>query len=171
MRLYMGGGNRTTIERAVRLADGWVAPGGGDLWAIYRELMVAAGKRDPGEFPAVGPMFLWVTTEDKRKVLDRLRPHITHQIESYAAWTSDAFGTESGPYQRTTDEDILAGRGNYWILDPEETLALADTLGRRGWLMLNPLMAGIPPEEAWKMLHTLEERVFPHLEGATRPGG
>jgi len=168
MRLYMGGGNRTTLERAVRLADGWVAPGGGDLWALYRELMVAAGKRDPGDFPAVGPMFLWVTTEDKTKVLERLRPHITHQIESYAAWTSGAFGTESGPYQRTTDEDILAGRGNYWILDPEEAIALGDSLGRRGWLMLNPLMAGIPPEEAWKMLRTMEERVFPHLETGTR---
>jgi alkanesulfonate monooxygenase SsuD/methylene tetrahydromethanopterin reductase-like flavin-dependent oxidoreductase (luciferase family) len=163
MRLYMGGSRRPAIERAVRLADGFVAPGGPDAWAVYREVSVAHGKPDPGEYPENGPMFIWVTTEDKRKVLERLAPHIAHQQASYGVWTRDAFGEEEGPYASTGGDDPLHGRGNYQILDPEEAIELGSRLGRRGWMMFNPLMAGIEPDEAWKMLHTLEGRVFPYL--------
>jgi alkanesulfonate monooxygenase SsuD/methylene tetrahydromethanopterin reductase-like flavin-dependent oxidoreductase (luciferase family) len=162
MRIYMGGGNRRTIERAVRLADGFIA-GGPEAWPIYREEMVRHGKPDPGDFPTTGPMFLWITTEDKTKVLERLRPHIRHQADSYGAWTAAAFGRASGPYAIGSDDDPLAGRGGYQILDPEEAIGLGSRLGRRGWLMFNPLMAGIDPAEAWKMLKLAEERVFPYL--------
>jgi hypothetical protein len=31
--------------------------------------------------------------------------------------------------------------------------------------MLNPLLSGIAPEEAWKMLRTFEERVLPFVDG------
>ena len=164
MRIFMGGGNRRTIERAVRLADGFIAPGGGDVWEIYREVSREQGKPDPGPYPQTSPMFLWITTEDKAKVLDRLGPHIRHQIASYGAWTEAAFGKQSGPYADTSEADIMAGRGNYQILDPEEAIQLGNSLGRRGWLMFNPLLAGIDPAEAWKMLHLAEERVFPYLE-------
>jgi alkanesulfonate monooxygenase SsuD/methylene tetrahydromethanopterin reductase-like flavin-dependent oxidoreductase (luciferase family) len=163
MRIFMGGGNRRTIERAVRLADGFIA-GGPEAWPIYREESVRQGKPDPGEFPTTGPMFLWVTTEDKAKVLDRLWPHIRHQAESYGVWTTGAFGQASGPYAIAPGDDPIAGRGNYQILDPEEAIELGNRLGRRGWLMFNPLMAGIDPAEAWKMLTVAEERVFPYLE-------
>jgi hypothetical protein len=37
--------------------------------------------------------------------------------------------------------------------------------------MFNPLMAGIDPAEAWRMLHLVEERVLPYLDGATPPAG
>src|SRR5436190_1887244 len=80
------------------------------------------------------------------------------------AWTRAAFGEESGPYAGAGADDPLSGHGNYQILDPEEAIALANGLGRRGWMMINPLLAGIDPAEAWKMLHLLEERVFPYLE-------
>src|SRR5690349_7433458 len=109
-------------------------------------------------------MFLWVTTDDKAKVFERLEPHIRHQVASYGAWTEGAFGRPSGPYVPAADDDPLGGRGNYQILDPEETIELANGLGRRGWLMFNQLLAGIDPGEAWKMLHLVEERVFPYLE-------
>ncbi|HLY83334.1 MAG TPA: LLM class flavin-dependent oxidoreductase [Acidimicrobiales bacterium] len=163
MRIYMGGGNRRTIERAVRLADGFIA-GGAEAWPIYREESVRLGKPDPGEFPRTGPMFLWVTAEDKAKVLERLRPHIRHQIDSYAVWTRGAFGRASGVYAEAADDDPLTGRGSYQILDPEEAIQLGNSLGRRGWMMFNPLLAGIDPAEAWKMLTLVEERVFPYLE-------
>ena len=35
MRIYMGGGTRRTIDRAVRLSDGWIAPGSDESWEIY----------------------------------------------------------------------------------------------------------------------------------------
>jgi alkanesulfonate monooxygenase SsuD/methylene tetrahydromethanopterin reductase-like flavin-dependent oxidoreductase (luciferase family) len=164
MRIFMGGSRRPAIERAVRLADGYITGGDVESWDIFREVSVSLGKPDPGEYPTTGPMFLWVTTERKEAVLERLAPHIAHQTASYGAWTRDAFGTEEGPYAGPSTDDPLSGRGNYQILDPEETIELAGRLGRRGWLMFNPLMAGIAPDEAWKMLHTLEDRVFPYLE-------
>ena len=45
------------------------------------------GKRDPGEFPPMGPMFLWVTDEDKRKVLDRIGPSVKAVVAHVEAST------------------------------------------------------------------------------------
>jgi alkanesulfonate monooxygenase SsuD/methylene tetrahydromethanopterin reductase-like flavin-dependent oxidoreductase (luciferase family) len=167
MRIYMGGETRRTIERAVRLSDGWIAPGGGDSWETYRELCRQYGKRDPGEYPTGSPLFLWVTNEDKQKVLDRLAPHIRHQVDSYGEWTTRAHGKPTGPYAMDDLSDAITGRGNFQILDPEEAIELANRLGRRGWMMFNPLMAGIDPDEAWKMLHLVEERVMPNVDAQT----
>ena len=86
----MGGGTRRTIERAVRLSDGWITPGGGELWELYRQILRDHGQRDPGEYPTTGPMFLWVTTDHKEKALEKLEPHIRHQIDSYGEWTRGA---------------------------------------------------------------------------------
>jgi alkanesulfonate monooxygenase SsuD/methylene tetrahydromethanopterin reductase-like flavin-dependent oxidoreductase (luciferase family) len=164
MRLYMGGSTRRTIERAVRLSDGWIAPGGGESWDLYREIRRQYGKRDPGEYPTGSPMFLWVTTEDKQKVLDWLAPHIRHQADSYMAWTSKVHGERAGPYVIDDLSAALRGEGNFQILDPDEAIQLGNRLGRRGWMMFNPLMAGIAPEEAWKMLRLVEERVMPYVD-------
>jgi alkanesulfonate monooxygenase SsuD/methylene tetrahydromethanopterin reductase-like flavin-dependent oxidoreductase (luciferase family) len=164
MRVYMGAGTRKTIERAVRLSDGWITPGGGELWEVYREILRAQGKRDPGEYPTTGPMFLWVTTDDKEKALEKLGPHIRHQIDSYGEWTRSVGREGTGPYAMADLTDAIRGVGNFQILDPEEAIALGNRLGRRGWMMFNPLMAGIDPAEAWKMLHLVDERVFPYLE-------
>jgi hypothetical protein len=65
-------------------------------------------------------------------------------------------------------DDVVRGQGKYQILDPEETIELANRLGRRGWLMLNPLLSGIAPDEAWKMLRTVEERVLPYVQEPPR---
>jgi alkanesulfonate monooxygenase SsuD/methylene tetrahydromethanopterin reductase-like flavin-dependent oxidoreductase (luciferase family) len=171
MRIYMGGGTRKTIERAVRLSDGWVAPGTDESWEIYRELCREQGKPDPGDFPPMSPMFLWVTTEDKQQVLDRLAPHIRHQADTYAQWAASAFsGARDHPYALRDLSDVVEGRGKYQILDPEETIELANGLGRRGWLMLNPLLSGIAPDEAWKMLRTFEDRVMPYVDDGRRAG-
>jgi alkanesulfonate monooxygenase SsuD/methylene tetrahydromethanopterin reductase-like flavin-dependent oxidoreductase (luciferase family) len=165
MRILMGGGTRRTIERAVRLSDGWVAPATDESWEIYREICQEKGKPDPGPFPTMGPIFLWVTTEDKRQVLDRLEPHLRHQSDTYMTWAASAFsGAHNHPYELRDLDDVVNGVGNYQILDPEEAIELANSLGRRGWLMFNPLLSGIPPEEAWKMLRTVEERVMPFVE-------
>ena len=165
MRVYMGGGTRKTIDRAVRLSDGWIAPGSDESWSLYREICLLHGKPDPGEFPASGPMFLWVTTDNKQQVLERIGPHILHQAESYATWAQSAFsGARNHPYALGSIEEVVKGVGQYQILDPEQTIELVNRLGHRGWLILNPLMSGIAPDEAWKMLRVFEDRVMPYLE-------
>ena len=165
MRIYMGGGTRRTIERAVRLSDGWIAPGTDESWAIYREICREHGKPDPGEYPTMSPMFLWVTTEEKQKVLDRLAPYIVHQAETYGEWAKSGFSSaRAHPYALRDLSDVVQGVGNYQILDPEEAIELANRLGRRGWMMFNPLLSGIEPEEAWKMLRVVEDRVMPYVD-------
>jgi alkanesulfonate monooxygenase SsuD/methylene tetrahydromethanopterin reductase-like flavin-dependent oxidoreductase (luciferase family) len=164
MPIYIGGGAaRVSIERAARLADGFFPPGMQRPWEIYREACVALGKPDPGEWAPRGPIFLWVTTEDKDEEWARLEPYIRHQIDSYGAWTKGGLGRATGPYIPTGDTDSLKQNGAYQVVTPDEAVELAHELGPRGELHLNPLLAGIDPEHAWQMLRTFERHVLPHL--------
>jgi hypothetical protein len=54
------------------------------------------------------------------------------------------------------------------VLHPDEVLALAETLGPDGELVLNPLLAGIDPAEAWAMLDLVDRAVLPHLSTSAR---
>ena len=51
----------------------------------------------------------------------------------------------------------------YQVLTPEEAIALAEQLGDKSVLFLNPLLAGIDPEFSWEMLRLYEREVHPHL--------
>jgi len=163
MPIHLGGSVRRAIERAARLADGYFPPGMPAPWEAYRRVCAELGQPDPGAWPRRGPIFLWVTTDDKDKVWERLAPHIRHQIESYAGWTEKAWGHADGPFVPSRDISSLSQGGAYQVLDPEEAIALANDLGPSGELHLNPLLAGIEPAEAWRMLRLVQERVLPHV--------
>ena len=174
MPIYLGGSSPRGIERAVQLGDGFFPPGMPTGWRKYRARCLELGRRDPGEYPARGPIFLWVTKESKDRVWERLAPHVRHQIDSYAAWTTGAYGRPDGPFVPSRDiagsprtklgsvESLRQG-GAYEVLDPDEAIALAERLGPEGELYFNPLLAGIDPAEAWKMLDLVEREVFPSL--------
>ncbi|MCU1485449.1 MAG: Luciferase-like, subgroup [Actinomycetia bacterium] len=163
MPIYLGGGTRASIDRAVRLADGFFAPAMERPWQYYRRACVEAGKPDPGEWPKRGPIFLWVTTGDKEQVWERLAPHVRHQIDSYGGWTQSGLGRPDGPFVPTRDIESLEQGGAYRVVDPDEAIALAHELGPDGELHLNPLLAGITPALAWEMLETVERHVLPHI--------
>ncbi len=164
MPIYLGGGaSRRSIERAATLADGFFAPGMQRPWEAYRKTCAALGKPDPGSWAPRGPIFLWVTTRDKDETWARLAPHIRHQIDSYGQWTKTGLGTATGPYIPTNDTESLRQGGAYQVVTPDEAIALATGLGPAGELHLNPLLAGIDPDEAWAMLRTFEREVLPHL--------
>jgi hypothetical protein len=129
-------------------------------WKRYRALTIEAGRPDPGEYPPSGPVFLWVTTEPKEEVWQHLAPHIRHQIDSYAAWTASAYGEAQGPFVAARDIKSLRQGGTYEVLTPEETVALVERLGPGGRLSLNPLLAGIDPAAAWRMLELFEREVL-----------
>jgi len=164
MPIYLGGGaSRRSIERAATLADGFFAPGMPGPWKAYRTARLAIGKPDPGEWAPRGPIFLWVTTDDKQETWERLTPHIRHQIDSYGAWTKRGLGRATGPYIPTEDMATVSQGGAYQVVTPDEALHLAEELGPGGELHLNPLLAGIEPEYAWTMLRTFEREVVPYL--------
>jgi hypothetical protein len=51
----------------------------------------------------------------------------------------------------------------YQVLTPEQALALAGSLGSNSVLYLNPLLAGIEPAFAGRMLQLYEREVHPFL--------
>ena len=163
MPIHVGGSSRRGVERAATLADGYFPPGTPAGWERYRRRVVELGKPDPGPYPARGPIFVWVTTEPKEAVWERLAPHIRHQMASYAAWTTGAYGAPSGPFVPSRDIEDLRQGGAYEVLTPDEAVALAESLGPDGELRFNPLLAGIAPADAWTMLRLVESDVLPHL--------
>ena len=155
MPIHLGGGTRPAIERAARIADGFFAPAMQRPWEHYRRTCIELGKPDPGEWPKRGPIFLWVTTGDKDEAWARLEPHVRHQIDSYAGWTTAGLGRADGPF---------VPPDGYVVADPDEAVRLIRDLGPDGELHLNPLLAGIDPAYAWDMLRTFERHVLPSLE-------
>jgi alkanesulfonate monooxygenase SsuD/methylene tetrahydromethanopterin reductase-like flavin-dependent oxidoreductase (luciferase family) len=163
MPIYLGGASRRGIERAIELGDGYFPPGMPRPWEAYRRRVVELGRPDPGPFPPRGPIFLWVTTEPKDAVWERLAPHVRHQIDSYAAWTQGAYGRPDGPFVPSRDVAELRQGGAYDVVTPDEAVELARSLGPDGELTFNPLLAGIDPAAAWEMLELVDREVLPHI--------
>jgi hypothetical protein len=132
-------------------------------WEAYRQECTKLGKPDPGEWAPRGPIFLWITTDDKDETWRRLAPHIRHQIDSYGAWTKAGIGRPTGPYVPTEDMESIRQDGAYQVVTPEEAIALAAQLGPGGEFHLNPLLAGIDPSYALQMLTTFETEVLPFI--------
>jgi len=162
--ILLGGSSAAAARRAARIADGWLPPLDPRLWAPYREECLALGKPDPGGCPAWGPTFLWVA-DDADAAWRMLEPHVLSQIEEYGAFTREGFGEEKGPYKGRSDAAALRTNRAYRVLSPAQAVELAATLGGDGVLLLNPLLGGIAPAEAWKMLKLVEREVLPALRG------
>jgi hypothetical protein len=160
--ILLGGGTPAAARRAARIADGWFPPLEPKLWPPYRDECLKLGKPDPGEYPKQGPIFLWVSREPERD-WDRLAPHVLHQLRSYTEWTIEAYGKPSGPYAKQMSAETIRKSPAYQVLAPEQTLALAESLGRHSVLYLNPLLAGIDPAFAGRMLELYEREVHPFL--------
>ena len=109
-----------------------------------------------------GPVFLWVS-KDPDEDWDRLAPHVLHQLRSYREWTIEAYGRPSGPFAAGVSLDAVRESAAYRVLTPEQTLALAAELGAHSVLYLNPLLAGIAPAFARRMLDLYEREVHPFL--------
>lgn len=163
MPIFIGGGSRPAIDRAVRLADGFFPPAMQRPWEYYRKACLAAGKADPGPWRGRGPIFLWVTTGDKEAAWEMLAPHIRNQIDSYGAWTTSGLGRPDGPFVPTRDIATLSQGGAYAVVDPDEAVELIEALPDRAEMFFNPLLSGIPSAPAWEMLRTVERHVLPNL--------
>jgi alkanesulfonate monooxygenase SsuD/methylene tetrahydromethanopterin reductase-like flavin-dependent oxidoreductase (luciferase family) len=160
--LTVGGMSAAAARRAARISDGFALPFDPELWAPYRAECLALGKPDPGPVQPRGPVFLWVA-EDVDAAWRRLMPHILSQIDEYGRWTAEAYGEAAGPYRGTPDPEAARNNPAYRILTPDQLVELGRRLGPDALLLFNPLMGGIPPEEAWRMLRLLQDRVLPHL--------
>ena len=158
MPIYLGGMSEAATDRAARLADGFhtLMP---QSWERYRNSCRKFDKPDPGPFVPRGPLFLWVTKDDKAKVMEQLKPHFQQQVESYDEQNRKAGGGLVNPWE------VRPGhKPPYEIVTPEEAIALANALGAEGELIFQPLLSAIDPDLAWQMLRLVEDEVLPHLE-------
>jgi hypothetical protein len=160
--ILLGGSSKAAARRAAHIADGWFPPLDARLWQPYREECIAMGKTDPGDYPAQGPIFLWITTDPERD-WEWIYPHVCHQLASYSAWTREAFGEAAGPYAGKMTEETVRQSAAYKVVTPEQALALCTELGDHSVLYLNPLLAGIEPAKSWEMLRLFEDKVLPYL--------
>jgi alkanesulfonate monooxygenase SsuD/methylene tetrahydromethanopterin reductase-like flavin-dependent oxidoreductase (luciferase family) len=158
--LTMGGSTPAAAKRAARLCDGFALPFDPELWEPYREACRELGKPDPGPAEPRGPVFLWVA-EDVEAAWRMLMPHIMSQIEEYGRFTTEAYGEAAGPYAGTLNEAAVRNNKAYRVMTPDEAVALGRGLGPDGLMLFNPLMGGIPVQEAWRMLKLLETKVLP----------
>jgi len=160
-KLLLGGGE-AVARRAAHVADGYSIPHDTTHWEAYRQECIRIGKPDPGPALPLGPVFLWVA-EDVEAAWQMLTPHILSQIEEYASFTVEFYGEQAGPYKGEIDAAAIRHNPAYQVMTPAEAIALGQSLGPRGLLLFNPLMGGIAPKEAWRMLELFRTQVLPHL--------
>ena len=157
MPIYLGGMTQAATDRAARLADGFhtLMP---QTWELYRQSCRRYGKPDPGPPVRRGPLFLWVTRDDKAALLQQLQPHFEQQVQSYEEQNRKAGGGLVNPWELRPDR-----RPPYEIATPEEAIELARALGPSGELIFQPLLSAIEPRLGWEMLRLLEREVLPHI--------
>lgn len=162
-RLLLGGAHPAVARRAAHIADGYYPPGG-ENWDIYRQTCLELGKPDPGETcKTLGPIYTHVS-RDPDSDWERIAPHIQHVVESYAEWTTEAYGEAAGPYAAGVTLDDLRASGAYQVLTPEDAVAMIRALGQDRTFILCPLLGGLAPEFAWRGLKLFESDVWPHVK-------
>lgn len=162
-RLLLGGSHPAVAKRAAHIADGFYPPGG-ENWHIYRQTCIELGKPDPGEkFNALGPIYTHVS-RDPEADWERIAPHAKHVVESYAAWTTEAYGKAAGPFAEGININDLRASGAYQVLTPEDAVAMIRGLGRDRTFILVPLLGGLDPDLAWQGLRLFEAEVWPHVK-------
>ncbi|MHA3020612.1 LLM class flavin-dependent oxidoreductase [Mycobacterium sp. BMJ-28] len=160
--LFLGGGGEAAARRAARIADSFSTPHSEALWQPFREECLKVGRPDPGPAKPLGPVFLWVA-DDVDKAWDLLMPYVISQIKEYNAFTVEGYGEAAGPYKSGETAAEVRQNPAYRVLTPNEAIELGRQLGPRGVFLINPLLGGIPPTEAWRMLELFDNEVRPHL--------
>jgi alkanesulfonate monooxygenase SsuD/methylene tetrahydromethanopterin reductase-like flavin-dependent oxidoreductase (luciferase family) len=151
--IQLGGSSEGAARRAARIGDGFI-PTEPQWWPYYRDECLELGKPDPG--PGVsGTAETVVLADDPEAMWPRLGPYFLHETNSYGAWQAAA--DVASPYSVMQDIEEVRASGKYRLLTPEELSAELAT-AEFPFVMLHPMVGGIPPELAWESLRLLEER-------------
>jgi alkanesulfonate monooxygenase SsuD/methylene tetrahydromethanopterin reductase-like flavin-dependent oxidoreductase (luciferase family) len=165
-RIAWGGGSLPAARRAGRLGLDFMAQTDSpELRTAYEEACRAGG-HTPGMCmlpPRNAPTTTFVA-EDPDKAWDELGPFIMHDVLSYAEWNKGEGreGTSSISFAKTVEE-LRAENATHRIFSVDEAVAYI----RSGApLSLLPLAGGLPPDIAWRYLHTVVDKVIPALAQA-----
>ena len=160
--LSLGGSTAAAARRAARIADGFM-PSLPEVWTYYREERIALGNADPGPYMGAGIANFYLADEVERGWRD-VGEYFLYETNAYGRWMRDA-GLD-GMYQPATSVDEIRELGMYRVLTPAALLAEIEAAGPWAFVLMHPMLGGIPPEPAWRALRLFEHDVLPHLNGA-----
>lgn len=153
-----GGGSPAAAKRAGRFGLDFIAQGGGsELEAIYAEEARAHG-HEPG-FCMIPPLDMATTVfvaHDIDVAWDEIGPHLLHDVRSYGAINVGNTHTASISTATTVDE-LRAENRTHRIVSVDEARSMIDGGAP---LPLQPLVAGLPPEIAWRYLRVVTDDVM-----------
>ena len=166
--LYVGAFANPAIDRAARLADGFLAStGGGSLADTYRKVREALARhgRADDDFPFVASGVAFVH-EDARRAREIVGPAISYQRTRYAEWGADRDKPKPKPIQ---PEDLPWER--YMVGTPDE---VADALIRLhseapyDHLCFWGRFPGVTHEEAIANIRLFATEVVPRVRDAVK---
>ncbi|WP_236796034.1 LLM class flavin-dependent oxidoreductase [Amycolatopsis sp. GM8] len=171
MKILLGGTTNAGARRAARLADGF-EPTTEQAVEVYERERRRLGRENETE-PArpvatSGVRFLHVA-EDVEKAWHLIGPHAMRESNSYAQWVDKSRRTVAAYQHRASIEDVRAS-GTYLVVDPDQCVDYASSLGDNDVLEFHPLMGGLDPEVGWAGLRLFAERVQPRLRSTRRNG-
>ena len=130
------------------------------FFEMYREELAKVGKPDPGPMPEA-PATVTFVADNPDEYWDAIAPHVQHETNIYAEWSTKA-GTDS-PYKHYDNTDELRDAGAYKVYRPQELIEVAGEMSRVQPIMFHPLCGGIHPDLAWDSLRLWSEEVLPAL--------
>ena len=159
--IWLGGGGETTIRRAARLADAWIAPGNAPKHGWYEhsmelhdEALAAAGKSHEGrQHPVIVNLFCAPTDEEAES---KIRPHVEAEYAAYSEYPQLAFQKEK--FQFLWDHRFLIG-------SPDTIVRKIDTLRERGfdYLIARMIWIGAPFADVLDSLELIRTDVLPRI--------
>jgi alkanesulfonate monooxygenase SsuD/methylene tetrahydromethanopterin reductase-like flavin-dependent oxidoreductase (luciferase family) len=156
-----GGGSPAAAKRAARFGLDFMAQGGGpELEEIYATECRAVG-REPGfcMIPSIDMATTVFVAHDLDAAWAELGPHLLHDVRSYAAINEG--NTHTASISRATSvEELRTEDRTHRIVTVDEAVSMIKA-GRP--LPLQPLVGGLPPETAWRYLHTVTDEVMHRL--------
>jgi alkanesulfonate monooxygenase SsuD/methylene tetrahydromethanopterin reductase-like flavin-dependent oxidoreductase (luciferase family) len=158
--LFLGGGSKAAVRRAVRLGIGMLAERNDGLAEYYRAQCQEAGVEEQlfVEPPrhAVTSAFVADDTDD---YWSRIGPYLLAESQAYMSWNEGRTLPES-VIAADTVADLRAADSPYRVFTPAEAV---DHIRASGSLNMHPLCGGLPPELAWPSLELLATKVLPQL--------
>lgn len=158
--LCYGGGSPAAARRAARYGMMFIPQSANPtLQEIYDEEATRCGN-PTGMYavtPKGAPNSLFVA-EDLDKAWQEIGPYMLHDAKMYAQWMGADTMKTSTYSGALTVEALRAENGSYRIVTPEQAVELVNQFG---YLGLQPLSGGVPPELAWPSLKLIEQKVLP----------
>jgi alkanesulfonate monooxygenase SsuD/methylene tetrahydromethanopterin reductase-like flavin-dependent oxidoreductase (luciferase family) len=162
--LYIGGALKATVRRAARYGNGlYPLLDSPEFIEEYRRACADLGKTPgrivKGDF-AESTIYV---SDDPERAWSQLAPY-ANQLHNYYADASRKAGQETG-YPKAADPDDLRRLNRYRVMTPDEAIAFCREEGAKNhFIVIHPLIGGMPAELSWPALEMFADKVLPALK-------